>query len=75
MAAEAGPRPRQRYVPAAELQSALAERPAVSFEDLRADADAVADDSLESEERHLDELFGSTSDPTWATDPTGGRTR
>lgn len=46
-----------------ELKAALAELPDVSFAELRADADAASDDSLEAEERHLDALFDNAADP------------
>lgn len=67
VAAELGPRPRQRYVPTRELKAALAELPDVSFDELRADADMASDDSLEAEEGHLDELLNTATDPIWHT--------
>ncbi|RCW45792.1 hypothetical protein DFQ14_10293 [Halopolyspora algeriensis] len=67
LAAEVGPRPRRRYVPARELKAALADLPDVDIEDLRADADRSGDDSFETEETHLEELFNNAADSVWHT--------
>lgn len=64
---ETGPQPRCRYVPTRDLQEAMRDQPPLSFEELRADADSAVDDTLESEEAHLDELFDNAPDSVWHT--------